>query len=56
MDGDARTMTPIGADKPVFKLQGGWVVACGRAVLMSPQMDRILAGARPVRAVASMIA
>jgi len=26
IDGDARTMTPIGADKPVFKLQGGWVV------------------------------
>jgi hypothetical protein len=33
IDGDARTLTPVGADKPVFKLQGGWVVACGRAVL-----------------------
>jgi hypothetical protein len=56
IDGEEKTMTPVGADKPVFKLQGGWVVACGRAVLSSPDMDRILAAAgRPVE-VANMVA
>jgi hypothetical protein len=56
IDGDAKTMTPIGADKPVFKVQGGWVVACGRAVLWSPQMDWILAGAGQKFDVSNMVA
>jgi hypothetical protein len=56
IDGDARTMTPCGADKPQFKLQGGWVVACSRAVLWSPDMDRILAGAEQKFDVTNMVA
>jgi hypothetical protein len=39
-----------------FGAAEGWVNACGRAVLWSPDMDRILAGAGAVRDVASMIA
>jgi hypothetical protein len=56
IDGDARTMTPIGAEKPVFKISGGWVIACGRTALMSPAMDRVLAGAWSARDVSNMVA
>lgn len=56
IDGEAKTMTPVGADKPVFKLQGGWVVAGGRAVLYSPDMDRILAAAGQRFDVSNMVA
>jgi hypothetical protein len=56
IDGDEKTMTPAGADKPVFKIQGGWVVACGRAVLWSPDMDRILAAAGQKFDVTNMVA
>jgi hypothetical protein len=56
IDAEQKTMTPVGADKPVFKIQGGWVVACGRAVLWSPDMDRILAGAGQPFHVTNMVA
>jgi hypothetical protein len=56
IDGEAKTMTPIGATAPVFKISGGWVVACGRAVLWSPQMDRILTGAGQKFDVSNMVA
>jgi hypothetical protein len=56
IDGEEKTMTPCGADKPVFKIQGGWIVACGRAVLWSPDMDRILAAAGQRFDMANMVA
>jgi hypothetical protein len=50
IDGEKHRMTPIGSPKPVFRITSeGWIAACSRAVLWSPHMDRILAGAgRPV--------
>jgi hypothetical protein len=56
IDGEQETMTPLGADKPVFKISGGWVIACGRAVLWSAGMDRILAGAGQRFDVSNMVA
>jgi hypothetical protein len=55
IDGEAKTMTPIGAEKPVFKIHPGWVVAYG-PVLWSPDINRILAGAGQKFDVQNMVA
>jgi hypothetical protein len=57
IDGEKQRMTPMGSTKPAFRIVAeGWVTACGRAVLMSPAMDRVLAGVWQTRDVHSLIA
>ncbi len=56
IDGAQKTMTPLGASEPIFRIKAGWVYAGGRAVLYSPDMDRILAAAGQRFDVSNMVA
>jgi hypothetical protein len=56
IDGEKKQMRPVGATEPVFRINHGWVNACGRAVLWSPHLDRILAGAGQRLDVRNMVA
>jgi hypothetical protein len=50
IDGEKQRMIPMNSSKPVFRITSeGWITVCGRAVLWSPRIDQILAGAgRPI--------